>query len=257
MSEKKNITRGIELSNVEQQKLVAAAQNISKVLNSVYQSLAASNIFDTIKSVNKTYSNTRGSMLKVMSKIDFEYLAYKIAIEKGTTQFHKDLRKENDYLAQYLLNSYYYTTCSSIEAIEYYTQRDKELQHKGVDKILNIDGKEIYIDEKIILNKRKYNKLLLELHRKGNIQHKGWMMDKNNITDFLMYYHDFDKQLYILHYKELQWLIEQHQDEWIKRYGYTYYGSNYVNINMPIYLLKRMMVNFKQISLVEYLPQAM
>lgn len=93
--------------------------------------------------------------------------------------FDQDLSKE------YLLGKYLEGIYREI-SLDFKRINDSELQNKGVDLIIDYNAKEYYIDEKAQLD--YLNKSLptfafeLSYLKKGRWK-KGWLFDKNKITD--------------------------------------------------------------------------
>lgn len=116
---------------------------------------------------------------------------------------------------------------------------DKEMQKKGVDIVLQLDnGKLIYIEEKIRKKRFEPEDVLLEEYQHLENKEPGWL-NRNKITDYLVYAFADCKQIYFFPFLLLQQAWINNYRAWKQEYGVRTaktrgYYEEYHATNIPV-----------------------
>lgn len=105
-----------------------------------------------------------------------------------------------------ILNNFYFSR--GVKYIQ--TIKDLEIQKKGIDKILYYGrDKRITVDEK--KRRTTYDDLLVEIMKNVELNKKGWLYYTQ--SDFIIYWIEPLKKIYILNFNKLQKII--FDNDWV------------------------------------------
>ena len=95
---------------------------------------------------------------------------------------------------------------------------DKFLQKRGIDKVLFLGEKQVFVDEKIRRCKKDYPDILLEEYSNLERGIPGWL-GRGKYTDYIAYIKFPQKKMYLLPFLLLQLAWKRNYAEWKKEYG--------------------------------------
>lgn len=149
------------------------------------------------------------------------------------SNFHKDLRKEQDYKAQANIAAFYRKFAGNYRAlfVDYESDYGKYLQHAGVDRILVKENhygtpiKQLWVQEKVTFN--KYPKMMFEYEKKSGA--KGWAISDDERAEWLLFY--MDGTIYLIDFPKLREYLQANLKQFRAKY---FFQTDNKNINVPI-----------------------
>ena len=159
--------------------------------------------------------------------------------ETKQNEFYASLEQSlADSKAEFIDRAYYkaFPHLTGIKVVE-----DKVLQKKGIDKILFIGEKQVFVDEKIRKTEKDYPDILLEEYSNEARKTIGWM-GRDKYTDYISYIKFYQKKMYLLPFLLLQLAWRQNYFDWKNRFGVCLaknYDCNtkkylYTTTNIPV-----------------------
>jgi len=154
---------------------------------------------------------------------------------KKLHKFENNLAESNS--SRDLLNKFYMRRFKPDSIIE--ITKDLKKQKQWVDKELVFPDHIINIEEKT--RKNSYRDVLLELKSSVQANTEGWATDPNKISNYLVYYIEPDKILYLFKYRQLRKATIENMTDWIDRYSIQLANNgSYIstNVAVPYYVIK-------------------
>jgi hypothetical protein len=141
-----------------------------------------------------------------------------------------DLEYSLDKVGDQFIDEIYYKAFPHLTGIEVVS--DLELQKKGVDKILDLSGKKVLVDEK--RRRKDYGDILLEEYSNFERKTTGWL-GRTKYTDYIAYILMDTKKVYLLPFLLLQKCWINNYKDWLAKYGRKFADNKvYQTSNIPI-----------------------